>query len=66
MAPFILRRLKTDRAIIPDLPEKQEMKVYCPLTREQATLYEAVVRDALREIERRRGHPAPGARCWRR
>ena len=39
-----LRRLKTDPTIIQDLPEKQEMKVYCPLTREQATLYEEVVR----------------------
>jgi SNF2 family DNA or RNA helicase len=52
VAPFILRRLKTDPTIIQDLPEKQEMKVYCPLTREQATLYEAVVRDALARIEK--------------
>ncbi len=49
-APFILRRVKTDRAIIADLPAKQEMKVYCTLTREQATLYEAVVRDTMRTI----------------
>jgi SNF2 family DNA or RNA helicase len=49
--PLILRRLKTDRAIIQDLPEKQEMKVYCTLTREQASLYEATVRDALKKIE---------------
>jgi SNF2 family DNA or RNA helicase len=39
VSPFILRRLKTDPAIIGDLPEKQEMKVFCTLTREQATLY---------------------------
>jgi SNF2 family DNA or RNA helicase len=45
--PFILRRLKTDRTIISDLPEKLEMKVFCPLTREQASLYAAV----LKEIE---------------
>jgi superfamily II DNA or RNA helicase len=44
--PFILRRLKTDRSIIADLPEKNEMKVYCTLTKEQATLYQAVVREA--------------------
>jgi superfamily II DNA or RNA helicase len=43
--PFILRRLKTDRQIIQDLPEKMESTVYCNLTREQASLYEAVVRD---------------------
>lgn len=41
--PFILRRLKTDRSIIADLPQKQEMKVFCTLTREQASLYKAVV-----------------------
>ncbi|MEA2491766.1 MAG: hypothetical protein QOH21_3558 [Acidobacteriota bacterium] len=44
--PLILRRLKTDRSIIADLPEKNEMKVYCTLTKEQASLYEAVARDA--------------------
>jgi hypothetical protein len=45
--PFLLRRLKTDPAIVPDLPEKMEMKVYCDLTREQAVLYEAAVADLL-------------------
>ncbi len=53
--PFVLRRVKTDPRIIRDLPEKMEMKVYCPLTREQATLYEAVVRDMLRRIEESEG-----------
>lgn len=43
--PFLLRRLKTDRSIIADLPEKQEMPVYCPLTKEQASLYLAVTKD---------------------
>jgi SNF2 family DNA or RNA helicase len=43
--PFILRRLKTDKSIIADLPEKLEMKVFCTLTREQASLYAAVVND---------------------
>ncbi|MGH2486351.1 MAG: DEAD/DEAH box helicase, partial [Ktedonobacterales bacterium] len=43
--PFVLRRLKTDRAIITDLPEKTEMKEYCGLTREQASLYQAVLGD---------------------
>jgi SNF2 family DNA or RNA helicase len=38
--PFILRRLKSDTSIIQDLPEKQEMKVYTTLTREQAELYQ--------------------------
>ncbi|GAB2809702.1 DEAD/DEAH box helicase [Actinocorallia aurea] len=48
--PFILRRLKTDRSIISDLPEKQEMKVYCTLTVEQASLYQATVEDMLERI----------------
>ncbi|EQD38016.1 Snf2/Rad54 family helicase, partial [mine drainage metagenome] len=43
--PFVLRRLKADPAVAPDLPSKIETKVYCPLTREQATLYQAVLRD---------------------
>jgi SNF2 family DNA or RNA helicase len=48
--PFILRRLKTDKSIISDLPEKQEMKVWCSLTPEQATLYQAVVDDMMAKI----------------
>jgi len=43
--PFILRRLKTDRSIIADLPDKMEMKVFCTLTEEQASLYAAVLQD---------------------
>jgi SNF2 family DNA or RNA helicase len=43
---FVLRRLKTDRTIVADLPDKLEMKVFCTLTREQASLYAAVVRNA--------------------
>jgi SNF2 family DNA or RNA helicase len=49
--PFVLRRLKTDPTIISDLPEKIETKVFCNLTQEQATLYEAVVKDMLEKIE---------------
>ena len=44
--PFILRRLKTDKNVISDLPEKMESKVYCTLTREQASLYASVLKDA--------------------
>ena len=43
--PFILRRLKTDKSIISDLPEKMEMNVFCSLTREQASLYASVLKD---------------------
>ncbi|WP_433230671.1 DEAD/DEAH box helicase [Actinomadura formosensis] len=48
--PFVLRRLKTDKSIISDLPEKQEIKVYCNLTTEQASLYQATVDDMLQQI----------------
>ena len=41
--PFVLRRVKTDKTVIADLPDKLEMKVFCNLTREQATLYQSVV-----------------------
>ncbi|HYQ16146.1 MAG TPA: DEAD/DEAH box helicase [Polyangiaceae bacterium] len=50
VAPFILRRLKSDPTITPDLPAKNEMTVYCTLTNEQATLYKAVVDEELRRI----------------
>jgi SNF2 family DNA or RNA helicase len=53
--PFILRRLKTDKSVIRDLPAKNEIKVFCSLTREQATLYEAVVRDSLKAISEAEG-----------
>ncbi|GAA3540831.1 DEAD/DEAH box helicase [Nonomuraea rosea] len=49
--PFILRRAKTDKSIISDLPEKMEVKEWCPLTPEQATLYQAVVDDMLAKID---------------
>ncbi len=51
ISPFILRRLKTDPKVIDDLPEKQEIKVYCDLTKEQATLYQAVVDDMIATID---------------
>ncbi|MGH2448728.1 MAG: DEAD/DEAH box helicase [Chloroflexota bacterium] len=53
--PFILRRVKTDPTVISDLPEKLEMKVYCSLMPEQASLYEAAVRQVLEEIESAHG-----------
>ncbi|MGH2803958.1 MAG: DEAD/DEAH box helicase, partial [Thermoleophilaceae bacterium] len=53
--PFVLRRLKTDKDIISDLPEKIEMRVDCQLTREQATLYQAVVDEMLEKASRAEG-----------
>lgn len=55
VGPFILRRVKTDPTVIQDLPEKLETKVYCYLTEEQATLYEAVVQDAMKRVEESEG-----------
>lgn len=49
--PFILRRLKTDKDIIQDLPEKQENTVFCPLSKEQASLYQKLVDESLSEID---------------
>ncbi|HEU4557297.1 MAG TPA: DEAD/DEAH box helicase [Longimicrobium sp.] len=53
--PFVLRRLKTDRTIIADLPEKVEMKVFCNLTREQASLYQAIVDEMMEKVENSEG-----------
>jgi superfamily II DNA or RNA helicase len=44
-APYILRRLKTDKSIIADLPDKTEVKTFCPLSRRQAALYAEAVKD---------------------
>ncbi|MFP5504124.1 MAG: DEAD/DEAH box helicase, partial [Candidatus Sericytochromatia bacterium] len=49
--PFLLRRLKTDPTIIQDLPEKNEQTVYCPLTKEQASLYQAIVKQMVEKID---------------
>jgi len=53
--PFILRRVKTDKKVIKDLPDKIEMKKYCTLTVEQTTLYKAVVDEMMQEIEQSEG-----------
>jgi SNF2 family DNA or RNA helicase len=53
--PYVLRRLKTDPAIISDLPEKIEIKQYCRLTTEQASLYRSVVDDMMDKIENSEG-----------
>jgi len=51
VSPLILRRVKSDPSVIQDLPEKIETKVYCRLTEEQATLYEAVVQETMAKVE---------------
>ena len=49
--PFILRRLKSDKKVAPDLPEKNEMKLYVPVTKEQAVLYDKTVNEMMNAIE---------------
>ncbi|MEU0026262.1 SNF2-related protein [Streptomyces sp. NPDC006335] len=53
--PFLLRRKKSDPGIVPELPPKTETDHPVPLTREQASLYEAVVRESLLAIETAQG-----------
>ena len=53
--PYILRRLKTDRRIIADLPDKTEVRVFCPLTKTQAALYEESVREMAGKLKEARG-----------
>ena len=49
--PFILRRLKTDRSVIADLPDKTEVSAFCPLTKRQAALYEQSVNELEEQLE---------------
>lgn len=49
--PFMIRRLKTDKSIISDLPDKIEMDCFSTLIKEQAALYEKTLEEAMKEIE---------------
>ena len=53
--PYILRRMKTDRSVIADLPDKTEVKAYCQLSRKQAALYAQAVEDLARRLEEAEG-----------
>jgi SNF2 family DNA or RNA helicase len=53
--PLILRRVKTDQSIISDLPPKVEQKLYTNLTKEQASLYEVVVKDVEEQLQAAQG-----------
>lgn len=55
VSPFLLRRLKSDKSIISDLPDKVMFNEYCYLTKEQTAIYQQVVDSAMREIERSDG-----------
>ena len=49
--PYILRRLKTDKSVIADLPDKTELKAYCPLSPAQAALYQRAVKELALQLE---------------
>jgi non-specific serine/threonine protein kinase len=49
--PYILRRMKTDRGVVADLPDKTEMKAFCALSRKQAALYQQAVAELSRSLE---------------
>ena len=51
VGPYILRRLKTDRSIIDDLPEKTEATAYCHLTKAQVKLYQNAVQNLEKSLE---------------
>lgn len=54
-SPFIMRRVKTDRTIISDLPDKIENNQICNLTKEQAALYKSITKDLMEEVESAEG-----------
>jgi SNF2 family DNA or RNA helicase len=60
-SPFILRRVKTDKDIIRDLPEKIENNIYCCLTTEQKELYQDITESFSRELEDQSGIGRRGA-----
>jgi non-specific serine/threonine protein kinase len=49
--PYILRRLKTDKKVISDLPDKTEVKAFCPLSKKQAALYQQAVKELAHKLE---------------
>ena len=51
MRPYILRRMKTDKSVIADLPDKTEIKALCGLSRRQAALYGQAVKDLAKSLE---------------
>ena len=61
ISPLVLRRLKTDPGVAPDLPEKIEKDYYCPLTPEQASFYQAVVEEGFSAVSELDGIQRRGA-----
>ncbi|MCU0858300.1 MAG: DEAD/DEAH box helicase [Pontiellaceae bacterium] len=55
VSPYILRRLKTDKSIISDLPDKTEMTVFCGLSKPQARLYQQTADSLMKELQAAEG-----------
>ncbi len=53
--PYILRRMKTDKSVITDLPDKTVVQAWCGLTKEQAALYKSVVDDLAESLKTQEG-----------
>jgi SNF2 family DNA or RNA helicase len=53
--PYILRRLKTDKTVIADLPDKTEVKAFCQLSRRQAALYQQAVEELTQQLDKVEG-----------
>lgn len=51
VGPYILRRLKSDKRILNDLPDKTEVKAFCPLSKRQVSLYQQSVEEFARQLE---------------
>jgi SNF2 family DNA or RNA helicase len=64
ISPFLLRRTKQDEDVALNLPPKQEQKMLCPLSVEQAALYEQVVQDSLKQIDTLSGIERRGRILW--
>jgi superfamily II DNA or RNA helicase len=61
VGPYILRRLKTDKRVIDDLPDKTEVTAFCGLTKVQAALYQRAVDDLARTLDQHEGIQRRGA-----
>ena len=62
--PYILRRLKTDKTVIADLPDKTEVKAFCQLSRPQAALYQQAVKELAEQLELTPRASSAKASCW--
>ncbi|PCK07964.1 MAG: ATP-dependent helicase [Alteromonadaceae bacterium] len=55
ISPYILRRLKSDKSLIADLPDKTEVQAFCSLSKRQAVLYEKSVVELQKALDKKQG-----------